>query len=401
MTRINPYKTRTGEITYKVRFRLAGRKNPTSETFSGPNAYAEAQKFVALMEQVGPDVAKQIRDESSAAPVEVWTLGTWFEHHLRQSAASVTPGTIDDNRRMAERTWLPRWRNKPITLITRAEIIRWVAQQRATETHRSQRARAKALEAGTTPPTPVYYSAKSIKNAHGLLSTVLSRAVEEGQLTTNPARGVELPDDDQSAEHEILTEAEWQQVAAAIDPHYLPLTVFLISTGARIGEASAIQVKDFDLAAGTVRIRRAWKKGERDSRYLGSPKTRRSNRTVQIGAGVIEAVRPLLAGKSADNFVFVGKRGGRVQPQHFRNRVWQPALEQAGITKRVRVHDLRHTSASWMLMAGVPAQVVQHRLGHENLSTTSKVYAHLLIDAQLGAAQVMDRLARSRPEIEG
>lgn len=88
MTRINPYKTRSGDITYKVRFRLAGRKNPTSETFSGPNAYAEAQKFVALMEQVGPDVARQIRDESGAAPVEVWTLGTWFEYHLKQSYAS-------------------------------------------------------------------------------------------------------------------------------------------------------------------------------------------------------------------------------------------------------------------------------------------------------------------------
>ena len=41
--------------------------------------------------------------------------------------------------------------------------------------------------------------------------------------------------------------------------------------------------------------------------------------------------------------------------------------------------------ASWQLMAGGPAQVVQMRMGHESLATTSTVYAHLLVEEQAGA----------------
>ncbi|WP_419404242.1 tyrosine-type recombinase/integrase, partial [Micrococcus sp. F3Y] len=61
----------------------------------------------------------------------------------------------------------------------------------------------------------------------------------------------------------------------------------------------------------------------------------------------------------------------------------------AGIAKHLTPHSLRHTFASWALMDGVPAQVVQHRLGHESLQTTSRVYAHLLLDAQRAAVDAI------------
>jgi integrase len=89
--------------------------------------------------------------------------------------------------------------------------------------------------------------------------------------------------------------------------------------------------------------------------------------------------------------VFVGRRGGRIQPQHYRNRQWADALTKAGIARPLTPHSLRHTSASTLLARGVSPIVVQHRLGHESLATTSKVYAHLLTDEQLGAAQIMQR----------
>ena len=57
-----------------------------------------------------------------------------------------------------------------------------------------------------------------------------------------------------------------------------------------------------------------------------------------------------------------------------------PALvraKEAGLTKKPRVHDLRHTNASWLIQAGVPLTVVQRHLGHESIQTTSDRYGHL------------------------
>ena len=50
---------------------------------------------------------------------------------------------------------------------------------------------------------------------------------------------------------------------------------------------------------------------------------------------------------------------------------------KAGLTKSPRVHDLRHTCASWMIAAGVPLPIIQQHLGHESIQTTIGVYGHL------------------------
>ena len=50
------------------------------------------------------------------------------------------------------------------------------------------------------------------------------------------------------------------------------------------------------------------------------------------------------------------------------------------------MHDLRHTHASWMIAAGTDLFVLQRRLGHESITTTTETYAHLLPDQQAAAA---------------
>ncbi|WP_268761714.1 tyrosine-type recombinase/integrase, partial [Frankia sp. AvcI1] len=56
----------------------------------------------------------------------------------------------------------------------------------------------------------------------------------------------------------------------------------------------------------------------------------------------------------------------------FRKQVWHPAVEAAGIGRRVRVHDLRHAHASWLLAGGADLQVVKERLGHGSIATTQR-----------------------------
>jgi integrase len=83
---------------------------------------------------------------------------------------------------------------------------------------------------------------------------------------------------------------------------------------------------------------------------------------------------------------------GHISRNWFTRQVWEPALSLAGITIKVRQHDLRHAHASWLLAGGANLQVVKERLGHASISTTEK-YLHTLPDADETA---LDALAAVR-----
>jgi integrase len=70
---------------------------------------------------------------------------------------------------------------------------------------------------------------------------------------------------------------------------------------------------------------------------------------------------------------------GHISRDWFRNQVWAPAQAIAGLKVKVRVHDLRHAHASWLLAGGADLQVVKERLGHGSIKTTER-YLHTLPD---------------------
>jgi hypothetical protein len=75
----------------------------------------------------------------------------------------------------------------------------------------------------------------------------------------------------------------------------------------------------------------------------------------------------------------------------FRHRVFRPAAEAAGLDWRVRVHDLRHASASWALAGGATVQQVRDHLGHISLRAVER-YLHSLPGADNGAAGAIARV---------
>ena len=82
---------------------------------------------------------------------------------------------------------------------------------------------------------------------------------------------------------------------------------------------------------------------------------------------------------------------GHISRDWFRQNVWRPALSRAGITFRVRAHDLRHAHASWLLAGGADLQMVKDRLGHGSISTTEK-YLHTLPEADDDALDAFTRV---------
>lgn len=243
---------------------------------------------------------------------------------------------------------------------------------------------------------------KTKANYHGLVFGVFAYALEQGHLEVNPcARTAPKRSRVRQAQAELrfLTEREFATSARLAGAHGDLLTV-AVSTGLRFGELTALWCGDVDLVHGTVRVNKAWKRdgeaGQTDTPawlkkgvrpkhamrqyHLGSPKTPRSRRTITIAPAVVEVLRPLIAHRAADDFVFTTGTGRPWHNSDFYVRVWKPLMSQLSETglASYRFHDLRHTHVAWLVAGGAPLPHIQARLGHESITTTIDTYGHLL-----------------------
>jgi integrase len=169
-----------------------------------------------------------------------------------------------------------------------------------------------------------------------------------------------------------------------------PLVEFLVASGARWGEATALRPTDVDRVAGTVRITWAWKPIA-GGYELGPPKTKKSIRTINVPASVLDKL------DYSHDFLFVNQAGRPVRSNGFHNRVWRPSVARTGEPASEGGAYLRHTCASWLVAAGVPLPVVQAHLGHESIQTTIGVYGHLdrrSMSAVASAIEVMLGLSK-------
>jgi integrase len=260
-------------------------------------------------------------------------------------------------RRIQTQHLRPRFELIPAEALTRDDVSKWVLEAR--------------LGNGNAP------AAKTLRNWHSLLSDALSGAVERGVVPGNVAKGVKLPRADADAGEEMvfLTRQEFGILYAATPERWQPLVLTLALTGIRFGEATALTPGSLNRAGHEARIHTAWKQSGKQ----GAPKSRKSRRTVVVPEEVFAAIVPLMEGKRPDDLVFLSPRGQRVRSGNFYNNVWGPLVERVEpvIGKRPRVHDLRHTYASWAIQAGIPLPVIQRQLGHEHISTTIDTYGHL------------------------
>jgi integrase len=234
-------------------------------------------------------------------------------------------------------------------------------------------------------------SAKTIANQHGLLSSALETAVRDGLVKANPCKGVRLPKSNKAEESmHLITHEEWDRLIFGLPAHYVAFFQFLIGTGLRFSEATALLASDFKLNAKTpsVRVSKAWKDDGANGFYVGPPKTPKSKRTVSMAPSTVEAVRARVEA-AGDGLVFKQPRGGAIRSSQAW-KIWGPACKLAGytVTDRPRIHDVRHSHASWMVGAGMEIFALSRRLGHESITTTMDRYSHLLPDAHFTGAQV-------------
>ena len=143
----------------------------------------------------------------------------------------------------------------------------------------------------------------------------------------------------------------------------------LYATGIRVSELCGLDMGALDLGRRTVRV---FGKGAKE-------------RIVPVGIPAVRAVtqwersgRPVLARDGSGAALFLGVRGGRLDPRTAR-RVVHERLRAAGAAPDTGPHGLRHTAATHLLEGGADLRSVQEMLGHSSLATT-QIYTHVSVD---------------------
>ena len=237
---------------------------------------------------------------------------------------------------------------------------------------------------------------QSARHHRATLRRALADALRDGLVTRNVAALTEAPVM-QKAERSYLTASQVRLlIDEARDERHWPLWVVIVTTGLRVSEALGLAWSDVDLEARTVTVSRQLARV--DGQWVRSkPKTRKSRRTVPLTPQGVEAFAEQRRRQDAergehprpiDGLVFTTTTGA---PIHSTNLLppFRAMLVRLGLP-RVTLHDLRHTSATMMLTAGVPIPVIADILGHSTVRVTADLYAHVVPELRRDAA---DRLA--------
>jgi integrase len=233
-----------------------------------------------------------------------------------------------------------------------------------------------------------------------IVRTVLRVALKDAVpdlLTRNPVDSVKRPGATKRT-FRILTPAEAKRFLRACAKEINgALFIVALATGLRIGELLGLRRENVYLKERFLMVQRQYIDAG-GKRSLDDLKTDRSRRRVDLPVFAVQALRVTLNKASLDSgFVFVGATGAPLQRKVVRATL-KRILNAAGLPP-MRLHDLRHSQASLLLVAGVHPQIVSERLGHASVAFTLRTYSHALPTLQREAARSIDRmLTRRRPK---
>ncbi len=283
----------------------------------------------------------------------------------------------------AYRTYIePKWGSYRIDAVTREALQTWIT----------------GLIDGSATPDGKPKGRTTICRCLEILRGVFGDAVADGMLTLDPTLRLETPRRSGS-KRQYLTAEELYRLAASAGWRG-DIILFLGLTGLRWGEMAALQVRDVDLVKHRILVSKsATQVGNRF--VLGSTKTGEARKVMYP-----QALQGMLESRCVgdpDGLVFPnrGRLGVRPFVSHrdaHRDGRWgwlDYALSQAGIDKRVGVHDLRHTAASLMIKSGANVKVIQRQLGHASAAMTLDIYADLFDDDLDSVAAKMDDLVKN------
>ena len=215
----------------------------------------------------------------------------------------------------------------------------------------------------------------TVNRGLAVLKTVYNQAIADGRAEINPVKSVKLFQENNQRVR-FLTADEEQKLHEVLPFDYWALVVVALHSGMRQSEQFDLCWTDVNFETGVITIPRS-KNG--------------SSRTIVMNDTLRDTLRALPSWNRGE-LVFPNSRDTRLNASNFLNKAWIPALKRAGV-ENFRWHDLRHTFASRLVMAGVDLRTVQELMGHKTMNMTLR-YAHLSPEHNLAAVKKLDEYCR-------
>ena len=247
------------------------------------------------------------------------------------------------------------------------------------------------LDAGLSPRTVQYI--------HTTLHKALKDAVGDGLIPRNVTEAVRAPRPAKKEVRPLSPDQARTFLEAARGDRYEALYVLAVTAGLRAGELLGLKWEDIDLDVGTLAVRRTLSEA-RSGRFFEAPKNGKG-RSIKLTRQAVEALRIHRKRQNEERLrfgtlwqdsglVFPAQTGTPMNAKNLTARSFKPLLERAGLSRTVRLHDLRHTCATLLLGKGVHPKIVQELLGHATLAITLDTYSHVLPNLQGEAVSAME-----------
>ncbi len=195
------------------------------------------------------------------------------------------------------------------------------------------------------------------------LGTIFGLAIKWGYAAQNPVKGVGRLKEDNHRKPRFLSEEECQILLNSCGEALYPIFFTLLSAGMRKSELEHLEWSDIDFERRKIKIKIKdnWR-----------PKT--SEREIPINDGLLRVLKDHKGTSPRSSYVFQ-HRGRRIEPNYLRKQL-MAITKRCGFPDVTKIHTLRHTFASHLVMKGVDLPTIKKLMGHSDIETTM-IYSHL------------------------
>lgn len=283
------------------------------------------------------------------------SFATFVDSYLEDMTNRLKENTLITKKQLINKHILPYFKNRCVSEITAIDIRKWQSHLMGEDHY------------------PTY-----LRAINSQLSSIFNYAVRFYDLKSNPCKKAGVMGSKNGEEKQFWSIDEFNSFCDGLYDNQIAYVAFrvLFWTGIRIGELLALNYKDFDLNAKTVKITKSYQK-IKGKDVITSPKTAKSTRTVGLPDFLVEDLEEYF------ERIYEVKEQIRIFPfaKDYFMRVLIKACKRTEV-KKIRLHDLRHSHASLLVNMGLSTKAIADRLGHERIETTLNTYSHLYKSTQ-------------------
>lgn len=361
-----------------------GTRNRITETFEGTLKQAIDRRDELLYEVKH----FQIKPDSNMNFLEYAKL--WLKDYAE---INIKPSTLYGYKSCLNAHILPRFKNYKLSDITVYELEKFYNDLRKT----------KSLNPDSNGNHNLLSDAV-VRHQHSLLCVMLNTAVKWDFINFNPCLKLTKPPTVTRKEMKFYDEEELKKLFQHLEYENLTFktAIYLLTLGGiRRGECLGLFWEHVDFEKKTITIKNNLLNIREKGVYLDTPKTKKSKRTISLPDICFDLLKKLKAKQELEKelfsndwmdteFVFKDEYGNYYNPSRL-SRQWVLFQKKHNL-KHIRLHDLRHTCATYLLSHNVPIATVSKKLGHSNIYTTLDVYTHSVDSDDIEASNLLNNM---------